>query len=355
MNSMPQELIADIISFVPEYGFMVCKSLHHDLRDSLYSFYCDHQRFALIHNIEFDPLAISIQCFEIAEYTYKDGRYKFNIDYLKHHDMPELADAVSEVDSHWSSPTDEYEDVAWTNVIESDSENTNVSCDNATTVPKKIVANELDDFEPWVWSKALLQDRLQDLFLKVLTTELQIEWYDYIAPQKFKGHLYFNYNNKQVFPKEVTKAANECLIKLNQSLMLHTNGFISAEIARQQVLTIIDGSNVPDMLYVIGAICDHSTNVMLGNMLYGPTTMAITRDIIKEHQTKYRNVNSRQLKFLMTYYGHQMVDQDDIKEFDDLYSHYLLVTLMHKPEDKTKEELIGIIEQYKRYHLRCYD
>lgn len=300
---LPQELVREIISFVPEYGFMVSKSLHVDLKYIQYSFYCDPHKFAVAMNImkakKYNVAAeMMIICYGMI-----------------------VNDCVNLTDIKYDFETDvNYE------------------------LEQKCVSG-IDEFEPYIWSCNVLTSDHAELFYQTFYRKF---------PQNCYKHLPGAIRNVVLYSRSLveydTMSENEVrsihgtIKKVMAYIFAHRYGLIETNAAKEKIATIMSQDDFPDLLNVIALVARNRFYDSFFELYHGHTTAIICRDIFRDLSSNrsryYEMMIEKRIDLIIETFGCHLTDEKDVCQFPTAYKKYMTIRLLENIDSKNKDDII---------------
>lgn len=359
MNTLPQELIRDIISYVPEYGFIVSKELHKPLKDIRFSFYCDTPRFICIMdiarttemNIAMDIVRAYMKCVHLAKQKEepvilpKQQNRKQNN--TGRHKLPPSEEISSDEDESGS---------------DSDSDEEIVGCPQDITIhniPINQHMTSMYEFEPFEWAHNVFKNDKLKIFRLTFEGLFHTNHYEKALRVKFYGPIY---NDKYVAltrsQKSFAKKYRIILRDVFGLLMAHKNNVIDPDTTKQEISHISKINNIPDLLNIVALLSRGIFYDTFIQVYYGSTTANICKELyadLMREKSKYKNMitNTHHYKMFGTL-GCHLVNENDIKHDMTLHEHYL-ATLVHRNMGREpNEKILGISARLAEMIIRKY-
>lgn len=352
MNTLPQELVHDIISFVPEYGFMVCKDLHKPLKDIRFSFYCDTSRFVCTMSIKRAPkmnMAMDIINTFMSKY---DIMFERKIDASRN--GRRLKNLLSQQRHYERCNTKEDNEECTRNYM--------LCMEAAKGIPIRLRPSEIHDFEPFSWACDIFKKDRMTIFDKVFNKMFSKHYYEIALKTSYVGSTIHNdlimYSH---IPKANKKKLKTLLHKTFFALMAHENGLITEEKTKRMINDYGIQSGMDDFMNIITLYSRHVFFDAFVNLYCGQTTEDICRDIYADlasgsSKYTYRKMyeDNHHYKMFVSL-GCRLVSEDHIKHDARLHKHYLMNITYDKVYEMTKEDLEvsfrALVDNLKQFRL----
>lgn len=297
MNTLPQEIICDIISFVPEYGFMVNKTLHANLIHRKFSFYCSPHKFAMnmgVARLQKYNIAAEIMkiCYELI-----------------------VNDCVNLTGTEYNSDTDDYYEFIQNCV------------------------SGIDDFEPYRWScQVLLSDRVE-LFCRTFVWNFPTKCYKLLEPGMEDVQIY---DSRLIDYEDATdaemRAAKNTVKKVMAYVFAYKYGLISANKVKKKIGAIMLHDDLPDLLNIIALIAQGEFFDIFFELYRGDTTAIICRDIFTDlyhGRFKYGNIETmKRTSLILETFGHHLTEEIHLRKFPETYKNYLAMKMLQDNDSK---------------------
>lgn len=310
---LPQELVREIISFVPEYGFMVCKSIHVDLIKMSYSFYCDTRRFICIHDLPKTEKEADINMSMKIVNTYKKNT-RLSPDASVDSEDEDTEDESSEDDTDTDDETIDY--------------------------GAKKYLSSMHDFEPIAWAAKIFKQNHFAIFCKVFHEIFPKTLYGRIMRTHYIGPTINDLVLHCAGTPEIFKSAVKLSIKRACCFMLaYKNGILNSETTICNIGYISEQSGIPNFMSILAVVIRNMIYDTFIELYYGKVTAEICKDI-------FTNINEvpeyNSCKKTNHYYklfetlGCHLVAEKSIQSDKRLYKYYLASTIYRNMDETQK-------------------